>query len=440
MGIGVLRAKDLDDYVVEIDKRGGMDFCPTKNHDFIKDFSYAYEVEVDQDLDPFSDLYLQQQLDLYKEISGRDYDPKTGEQNQVDTSYRKNAANPYGSVDVNFVAKHARTVLTSLIVSQLPANAKVLDMGCGWGMTSEIQSFCGCKVHAVDINPKFIDLVQSRADRIGYDTKAFESDFDSFKANSQYDLVFFYECLHHCLKPWETLKHLGKFLKPDGKITFAGEPVIYMHWKNWGIRFDWLSIYCIRKFGWLELVWTEEFIIQCFHKAGFKLNLLPRIGLEHGYIGVATHLENKGIKINSSSVLPPVYIFDEQQNAHIENAQGNIEILSKLEEVVKSTLFELEITLTNQSDQTWYISSGNPVRLSYHWQDLEGNEIEYNGNRTEINTSHIHPNDQLTQKMKILTPDYDGPANLVLTIVQEGIAWLENRGFDAPMLCLNIKP
>jgi len=101
---------------------------------------------------------------------------------------------------------------------------------------------------------------------------------------------------------------LPNFLKPNGKITFAGEP-INSWWKSWGMRLDFLSVYCIRKFGWFENGWTKEFISECFNRVGFNLTLLPHIGLRNGIIGVATHSENREVEISSDAVIPK-FIWD----------------------------------------------------------------------------------------------------------------------------------
>ncbi len=322
MGAGRVHSSDLDDFVAECDRLGGVQ--SKEAIPFLRDFSLRFSTKVDETIDPFSEEYVNMQIEVYKELSNRELNQEIGEQTSVDVEQNVKAANPYGSKDIDFIAKHARAVLSSLLVSKVPPNAKILDMGCGWGLSTEMLAFCGAEVHAVDINPSFVELVNRRAKRNGYDVTVFNDQFDSFTSDTLFDLVFFYECLHHSIKPWDTLKRLSKFLAPNGKIAFAGEPITNMFWKNWGVRLDSLSVYCIRKFGWFENGWSEGFIKQCFTRTGFNLSLLPHVGLDNGIIGVATLSGNQEIEptaapINSTSNYDHYDLqqkYDKLQHAH----------------------------------------------------------------------------------------------------------------------------
>jgi len=209
MGVGTIECSDLDDFVAECDRLGGVESEKAKS--FISDFHLRLYTKVDETLNPFSDAYVNMQIEVYKEISNKELNQVVGEQANVDVENNTKTANPYGSVDVNFIANHARAVLTSLLVSQMPKDAKILDLGCGCGLSTEMLAFCGAKVYAVDINPLYVELITRRTLRNGYDVKVFEDNFDTFKPDTLFDLVFFYECLHHSIKPWETIKHATNF-------------------------------------------------------------------------------------------------------------------------------------------------------------------------------------------------------------------------------------
>ena len=302
MGAGLLTTDDLDDFVAEVDALGGLG---TAGHrDFVADFDIDLRTDVDQDLDPYSPAYIEAQQSLYQELSGREIDQEQNEITALEPSELVGKANPYGSTDVMFIAEHARTILTSILVSQLPPAAKVLDMGCGWGLSTEMFAFTGCSVSALDINPLFIDLVAKRADIRGFDVETIRSSFDGVDVDDLFDLVFFYESLHHAILPWEVLGAVAPRVKPGGKITIAGEPINEHWWTNWGLRLDPDSVYCIRKFGWFESGWSEQFITDCFARVGFDLKLMPGIGLKQTTVGVATRVDDKVTGITAESVLP----------------------------------------------------------------------------------------------------------------------------------------
>jgi 2-polyprenyl-3-methyl-5-hydroxy-6-metoxy-1,4-benzoquinol methylase len=285
MGVGTLTCADLDQYVAECDRLGGPEHLAAK--DFLSDFDLRISTPVDQRLDPFSEEYVAQQIAVYREVANRNVDQETGEQAPVPVEQNILSPNPYASRDVHFISKHSRAVVTTVLVSNLPPAARVLDVGCGWGLSSEVMAFCGLDVDGIDINPLFVDLVGRRAQLRKLPITPILSQFDNIRSSYKYDLALFYESLHHAIRPWNTIAGIAPLLKEDGKIAFAGEPINDIWWRNWGVRLDSLSVYCIRKFGWFESGWSRRFITSCFEHAGFALETYEGIGLDNGIIGVA---------------------------------------------------------------------------------------------------------------------------------------------------------
>ncbi len=285
MGAGLVSASDLDEFVAECDRRGGI--ASPEAAEYVADFSLSFVTDVDADLDGYSEEYARMQLDLYREIAGRDIDQHSNEMHELDVAEHVGTANPYASADCDLMAKHARTILTSVVVADLPPGATVLDMGCGWGISTEMFGFCGCRVTAIDINPLFVDLVARRSAARGYDVEAQVCAFEDFESNERFDLIFFYESFHHAIYPWQTIDRLSANVNRGGKFVLAGEPIQELWWSSWGLRLDAPSVYCMRKFGWFESGWSEAFISDCFRRSGFELTLLPGIGFQHSPIGVA---------------------------------------------------------------------------------------------------------------------------------------------------------
>lgn len=85
-------------------------------------------------------------------------------------------------------------------------------------------AFSGVQVDAVDINPLFIELTEKRAKNRNLCVNAFCCEFDRFQTENKYDMVLFYESLHHIVCPWKTIEHISQFLKKDGVFILAGEP------------------------------------------------------------------------------------------------------------------------------------------------------------------------------------------------------------------------
>jgi 2-polyprenyl-3-methyl-5-hydroxy-6-metoxy-1,4-benzoquinol methylase len=290
MGVGKIHTSELDNLVKTCDELGGPQHPNALG--YLIDLKLSFDTQVNEDLDPFSDAYYNSQIELYQEISGRSLNQQEGEMMPLDVEHHSRGANPYHSTDINFISKHSRAILTALHMANLPPAGKILDMGSGWGLTSEVMAFCGAQVTCVDINPLYIELNRKRATRLNLPIQPKLSSFDDYEDDQTYDLVFFYECLHHAVKPWETIQHIARFVKPGGKIAFAAEAITTVHWKTWGLRLDPLSLYCIRKFGWFESGWSGSFIQQSFKRGGFNLTLYPNVGLDNGIIGIALEESN----------------------------------------------------------------------------------------------------------------------------------------------------
>ena len=282
----IYKAEDLDSFVAETDRLGGVGSPEGKA--LWANFSYQPTVAIDQTLDPYSPEYFAQQIALYKELSGREMDAVANEMTSIDVEQHVGAPNPYGVFDPSTFVVHYLRLGTAIRRAGLPLLPKLLDMGAGWGLSSEFFATLGCNVTAVDINPSFVDLIRRRQTIHGNKVKALAGAFDDFEPPEAYDAVFFYECLHHAAKPWELLARAVQWLAPGGKIIFAGEPVNEFWWRHWGMRLDAQSIYCIRKFGWFESGWSRSFIVDCLRRAGTTVDYYDDPDPEVGSVCVAT--------------------------------------------------------------------------------------------------------------------------------------------------------
>jgi len=276
---------ELDAFIAESDRLGGPGHPDC--HAYWRGFTYIPSTAVDQKLDPYGKAYCDQQLALYEEVSGRAFDQSVNEYTGLDVAKHTAAANPYDHPDPAALAVHMTRLSKALRLSGTKRNGELLDMGAGWGLSSELAAYLGLRVTAVDINPLFIELIRARAARSGLPIEGVVSSFDAFEAQKAYDCVLFYECLHHALRPWDLLGKLAANLAVEGRIVLAGEPINEHWWKHWGLRLDPLSLYCIRKFGWFETGWSMAFVRDMFNRLGFITSVTEDSDKEIGPIVVA---------------------------------------------------------------------------------------------------------------------------------------------------------
>lgn len=263
--------QDLDAFVQQSDALGGPGSVACNA--YWEPISYIPNVLFDEALDPFSDDYVNQQLAVYAELSGRPFNQAINEHSVIDVDTHIFAVNPYNHPSPGELALHLHRLSRALRQAAPPLGGKLLDMGCGWGLSSELAAYCGVDVTAVDINPEFVRLVEARARRLNLRISAQQGTFDNFSSCEKFDTILFYECLHHALRPWTALARMAKMLSFDGKIALAGEPINSIWWKHWGLRLDPLSIYCIRKYGWFESGWSEQFLQATIERAGLTCTL-----------------------------------------------------------------------------------------------------------------------------------------------------------------------
>ena len=97
--------------------------------------------------------------------------------------------------------------------------------------------------------------------------------------DKKYDAVFFHESFHHCRDPIALIKNLSDIVTDEGIICFASEPVMSFPLKifpnpvlpyPWGIRLDGISVWSMRRFGWLELGFESTFFMKMLSDAGFS--------------------------------------------------------------------------------------------------------------------------------------------------------------------------
>jgi len=283
-----MKVQDLDEFIKQSDLLGGPGAVACEEYWLGRE--YDTSIFIDDTIDPFSEEYVALQIAVYEEISGRTFNQEVNEHSTIDVETHVAATNPYNHPSPSGLAMHIERLSRLLHHAGLPRDGDLLDMGCGWGLSSEVAAYCGLNVLAVDINLDFVRLVETRARQRNFTISAVQGTFDGFTTDRRFDGVLFYECFHHALRPWTVMASMGSMLKAGGKIMLAGEPINEIWWKHWGLRLDPMSIYCIRKFGWFESGWSESFLHKAFFREGFACRFIGGPDDETGYTVVAARV------------------------------------------------------------------------------------------------------------------------------------------------------
>lgn len=195
---------------------------------------------------------------------------------------------PWVSKNLRVVSSELGKAVSSLhAISRYSPNANTfIEFGSGWGNLAIPLARAGMEVTAIDIDPGFLNRMNSEALALGVKIESIQSDFlnaVNILNGRRFDCVIFCSSLHHCLDFMELLASIrDHVLNPGGAIFFFAEPVLPDLAFPWGLRYDGESLWAITCNNWLELGFSETF----FHDLFSHLNMsLIEINDETGLCG-----------------------------------------------------------------------------------------------------------------------------------------------------------
>jgi len=105
-----------------------------------------------------------------------------------------------------------------------PPPARLLDLGAGSGWSSSMFALAGYTVTVTDISPDMVELQRENEQRYGIGFEASRVvDFESLDYRDEFDVVLFYDCLHHSDDERRALRAAFEALKPGG-VCITLEP------------------------------------------------------------------------------------------------------------------------------------------------------------------------------------------------------------------------
>lgn len=107
-----------------------------------------------------------------------------------------------------------------LVIRYAPSDAKILDLGCGNGISARLLSQAGFDVVGTDISPLFLEEARNWENpRLRYQVcDVLELPFD----NDSFDVICSNELIEHLPDAETALKEMGRVVHKDGKVVLSG--------------------------------------------------------------------------------------------------------------------------------------------------------------------------------------------------------------------------
>lgn len=227
------------------------------------------------DVDPFSPAYAQWVMGTYLAVTGHDrYEPLRDEADRnVSIDLPLSEYFPFSTGDDDFIGRYLGGVGLILASLGLPARSRIVEYGIGWGHVAANMARAGHHVTCVDIEAKFLALAQRQAAAFGCTVAIHHGEFGAspFRTGEERAAaVVFSEAFHHAFDHLGVLRKLRTdVLAPGGVLILAAEPIYPNYVVPWGIRPDGHAVWAVRRHGWMELGFSEDYLITALLREGF---------------------------------------------------------------------------------------------------------------------------------------------------------------------------
>lgn len=232
------------------------------------------------DLDPFSDEYRGLAMELYRALSKRrdNYIPVRDEQSHMDVAIDPwQSLPPWGFRKTALIAEFFESWAQIFRLLEINEHGRVLEYGSGSGQLLLWLARAGLRVFGADIDAASLEVTRRQAEVFGVDVQLEQAQFGEGFTGERFDRIIFFESFHHAWDFDRLLTRLHDRLTPGGRLIFCGEPIVERPTAGipfpWGPRLDALSIFCMRRWGWMELGFNHDFFIQSLQRTGWQSSL-----------------------------------------------------------------------------------------------------------------------------------------------------------------------
>lgn len=229
-------------------------------------------------MDPFSADYKQAALELYLSLRGHPGEGYVAARDEAPAAQLPGnlwaGLVPWSFRDASMVSEHLLAWGHIMSHLNLSNGGSVLEYGPGSGQLLLMLSRMGYRAFGVDIDTVALEGIQAQSAHLGLVVETERAEFGLGFEGQTFDCILFYEAFHHAFEFETLLLRLHDRLNPGGRIVLCGEPVVASPFDGipypWGPRLDALSVFCIRRFGWMELGFTHDYLVKIASQTGWN--------------------------------------------------------------------------------------------------------------------------------------------------------------------------
>jgi glycosyltransferase involved in cell wall biosynthesis/SAM-dependent methyltransferase len=343
----------------------------------------------------------------------------------------------------------------------LPLGSRILDVGCGSGWLSEWFARFGYDVTGVDISPDLIEMSRERLQSLAYAADhetALRYRFEVLNVerealDEQFDAVICYDSLHHFVDEHATMKNLTRMTKLGGTLfILEGDKPTDGSASATELR------RVMEKYSTLESPFDPSYLRELLVENGFVVvgdyvsvnGLFPRYSLEDG--------DRLPVQVEPVNYLMCKKLVDGETARGVPDSRSPSVLSARLSvlDTQMSTLdgqlvtwgsdvragseFFVPLEIENTGDTLWLVAprpQPGIVQIAVKVLNSDGIQVsEQHGSPPFAQA--VAPGETRTLVAHHPAPDEPGLYTLKIDLVDQNIAWFEDRGSTALTLQLNV--
>lgn len=98
---------------------------------------------------------------------------------------------------------------------------QVLEIGCGLGSHAQLLAEAGCRLTAIDLTERAVELTRERLRLRGFSADVMKMDAENMEFQAaQFDFVWSWGVIHHSADTEQIIRNVYRVLKPGGEFRF----------------------------------------------------------------------------------------------------------------------------------------------------------------------------------------------------------------------------